>query len=202
MYCANGVRMLARLTNHSRTGITPATIKQMHKMVEEGLHDPATIAEARAIARTVPPRNSRAIAAQILNYVRRKIHYVKDPVGVELVGGTRWLRSVKAGDCDEMSILIGAYAAACGIPYRFVTLAVKDPAEWDHVYVQLQINGNQVELGNNQFIVDLRTLTSDDIRRDNRIRKIGLQSNTFPWAKYTATAIEAFPEDAAEAPGP
>ncbi|MFC1976348.1 YceI family protein [Chloroflexota bacterium] len=63
---------------------------------------------------------------------------------------------------------------------------------------QLQIDGNHVELGNNQFTVDLRTLSSDDNRRDNRIRKIGLQSNTFPWAEFTATAIEAFPEDAAE----
>jgi polyisoprenoid-binding protein YceI len=63
---------------------------------------------------------------------------------------------------------------------------------------QLQIEGNQVELGPNQFTVDLRTLTSDDNRRDNRIRTTWLESNSFPWAEFTATALEDFPNDAAE----
>lgn len=63
---------------------------------------------------------------------------------------------------------------------------------------QLNINGSQVQLVNNQFLVDLRTLTSDEARRDQRIRDQWLESNTYPWAEFKATAIENFPENVAE----
>lgn len=63
---------------------------------------------------------------------------------------------------------------------------------------QLNINGNQVQLADNQFGVDLRTLTSDEARRDQRIREQWLESNTYPLAEFTATAIENFPANAVE----
>jgi polyisoprenoid-binding protein YceI len=63
---------------------------------------------------------------------------------------------------------------------------------------QLNINNSQVQLADNQFKVDLRTLTSDEARRDQRIREQWLESNTYPWAEFRATAIENFPTDAAE----
>jgi polyisoprenoid-binding protein YceI len=63
---------------------------------------------------------------------------------------------------------------------------------------QLNIDGNQVQLADNHFIVDLRTLTSNESRRDRRIQEQWLESNTYPWAEFTATAIEDFPADAAE----
>lgn len=63
---------------------------------------------------------------------------------------------------------------------------------------QLNISENQVQLTENQFKVDLRTLTSDETRRDQRIRDQWLESNTYPWAEFKATAIENFPAEAAE----
>lgn len=63
---------------------------------------------------------------------------------------------------------------------------------------QLNIDGTQVQLADNHFIVDLRTLTSDESRRDRRIQEQWLESNTYPWAEFTATHIEDFPQDAAE----
>jgi polyisoprenoid-binding protein YceI len=62
----------------------------------------------------------------------------------------------------------------------------------------LDLSGNQVRLLDNQFIVDLRTLASDDSRRDQRIRSNWLESDTYPWAEFKATAVEGFPENAAE----
>jgi len=49
-----------------------------------------------------------------------------------------------------------------------------------------------------EFIVDLRTLTSDDSRRDNRIRNEWLQANRFPLAEFVATAVENFPASYSE----
>ncbi|MBI1880129.1 MAG: YceI family protein [Chloroflexi bacterium] len=63
---------------------------------------------------------------------------------------------------------------------------------------QLTVSNNQVQLAGNQFTVDLRTLTSDDPKRDQRIRGNWLESNTYPWAEFKAISIEDFPAGAAE----
>jgi polyisoprenoid-binding protein YceI len=63
---------------------------------------------------------------------------------------------------------------------------------------QLTISGNQVQLADNQFKVDLRTLSTDEARRDERIRNEWLESNTYPWAEFKATSIENFPANATE----
>ncbi|MBE7473454.1 MAG: hypothetical protein DPW09_34930 [Anaerolineae bacterium] len=63
---------------------------------------------------------------------------------------------------------------------------------------QLTITGYKVQLADNQFTVDLRTLTSDEARRDERIRNEWLESNTYPNAVFKATSIENFPADAVE----
>jgi len=49
-----------------------------------------------------------------------------------------------------------------------------------------------------EFVVDLRTLTSDDSRRDNRIRNEWLESNRYPLAEFVATAVENFPASYSE----
>jgi polyisoprenoid-binding protein YceI len=49
-----------------------------------------------------------------------------------------------------------------------------------------------------EFVVDLRTLTSDDSRRDNRIRNEWLESTRYPLAEFVATAVENFPASYSE----
>jgi polyisoprenoid-binding protein YceI len=48
------------------------------------------------------------------------------------------------------------------------------------------------------FTVDLRTLTSDSDRRDNRIRSQWLESNRYPMAEFTALEIVGFPANYVE----
>jgi polyisoprenoid-binding protein YceI len=62
----------------------------------------------------------------------------------------------------------------------------------------VNVERNQVTLGDNRFVVDLRTLASDNSRRDNRIREQWLESNTYPLAEFVATGLEGFPENVAE----
>ena len=47
-----------------------------------------------------------------------------------------------------------------------------------------------------RFEVDLTTLTSDETRRDNRIKTQGLESNTFPTATFVSTSPITVPADA------
>ena len=58
-----------------------------------------------------------------------------------------------------------------------------------------------VTLGQNQINVNIETLTSDETRRDNRIRSEWLQSSTYPIATFVATDIQGFPAAAAEGQG-
>jgi polyisoprenoid-binding protein YceI len=49
-----------------------------------------------------------------------------------------------------------------------------------------------------QFTVNLNTLTSDQSRRDNRIKEANLESNTFPLAEFTINSIENSPASYSE----
>ena len=57
----------------------------------------------------------------------------------------------------------------------------------------LNLDGAPV-LESGEIIVDINQLTSDDNRRDNRIRERALQSATYPIATFVATSIEGAPE--------
>ena len=50
----------------------------------------------------------------------------------------------------------------------------------------------------NQFTVNIRSLTSDQSRRDERIQEESLESDRFPLAQFVATAVEGFPATYAE----
>jgi len=61
---------------------------------------------------------------------------------------------------------------------------------------QLQINPNDMTqlLGENNFKVDMRTLKTDQDRRDNYILDNGPAFNRFPEATFSATEISGLPE--------
>lgn len=52
----------------------------------------------------------------------------------------------------------------------------------------LEASGDAVTVTAASFEADLTTLTSDEGRRDNRIREIGLESNRFPTATFVLTS--------------
>jgi polyisoprenoid-binding protein YceI len=49
-----------------------------------------------------------------------------------------------------------------------------------------------------EIMVDLRSLTSDRNRRDQRIREQWLESNTYPYAKFVSTELQGGPESYTE----
>jgi polyisoprenoid-binding protein YceI len=63
---------------------------------------------------------------------------------------------------------------------------------------QVEFQDDEINLAGGRFVVDLRTLTSDERRRDQRIREQWLESNTYPFAEFSPMAIEGFPAGAAE----
>ncbi|MCH7663664.1 MAG: YceI family protein [Chloroflexi bacterium] len=65
---------------------------------------------------------------------------------------------------------------------------------------QLSLNLNKVppQIGESFFVVELRSLSSDQDRRDEMIQRQFLESNLFPLAEFVVTAIDNFPSEAQE----
>jgi len=60
--------------------------------------------------------------------------------------------------------------------------------------MQLDLSDPSSPLVSSQFEVNIRSLTSDQSRRDNAIRERFLESNTYPVAEFTITSLENVPE--------
>ncbi len=72
----------------------------------------------------------------------------------------------------------------------------RSPAVTGSVKVE-QTGGSSLSATDANFEVDLTKLTSDESRRDNRIRTDGLQTNQFPKATFVATKPVTLPPEAA-----
>ncbi len=60
--------------------------------------------------------------------------------------------------------------------------------------MQLDLSNLSSPLGSNHFIVNIRSLTSNQSRRDQRIRTNDLESDKYPLAEFTITSLESVPE--------
>ena len=59
-------------------------------------------------------------------------------------------------------------------------------------------DGGSYQVTKAEFTVDVAQLKSDEDRRDNKIRTIGLETDTFPQATYALTSPVSIPADAAD----
>jgi polyisoprenoid-binding protein YceI len=64
--------------------------------------------------------------------------------------------------------------------------------------MELDFSNPASPLVSNQFEVNIRSLTSDQSRRDNAIRDRFLESDTYPLAQFTITSLENLPESYTE----
>lgn len=113
-----------------------ATIRKMAQLAKSGSHSYPIRNLATRITRDVPSKFPTAELGALYKWVRDNIRYRYDPLGLE------WLQSPQrtvlegAGDCDDMTILLGALAGALGHPYRFRTVGAA-PDVQQHVGVQV-----------------------------------------------------------------
>ncbi len=120
---------------------TAQTIRLMRYLVEGALTDPTFIRFAVDLVRNVPAYDQLGEVGAIFAWVQSNIRYTMDPVSKEKLYPPQELLKIRAGDCDDVSMLLGALALALGYPARLVTLSV-DPAapdEFSHVYVEVEV---------------------------------------------------------------
>lgn len=130
---------------------TAQTIELMRRLIDDALTDPAFVRQAIDIVRTVPAFDDHGEAEAVYNWVRSNIRFTKDPVTKEKLTPPRELLKLRAGDCDDISMLAGAFLIALGYPARLVTVAANanQPNEFTHVYVEGEVppgSGNWVPM--------------------------------------------------------
>ncbi len=167
--CAEGLELVIR------TAGDPACVKPetAQKLVERGMAqypaEPPAVAEESALpSETVGGRTFVVVPEE------SKASYIVDE---------EFLDSA----LDKLEILPGPVTAV---------------GTTQQVEGHLQLNSNDLTdpqvLGPNSFTVNIESLTSDDERRDDRIREHNLESSIYPLATFTATSIDGAPAEYAQ----
>lgn len=121
------------------------TIAEMRSLVDEALRDPSILRLAKDIIRGIPAFDDLSEAQALYNWVRANIRFTKDPVNKETLYPPAELLQIRAGDCDDISMLLGTLLMAVGYPARLMTVAANGD-DFSHVYVEGQINGEWVPM--------------------------------------------------------
>lgn len=130
---------------------TRKTLQYMSQLAIEGASLPEVREAAIRIIRQSGVRSHDLLGAlrALFGFVRDRVTFVRDPVGVELIGGPRYTLRTMAGDCDDRATLLVSLIRALGIPakLRFRVIAA-DPRRrsFSHVYVIANVQGRDIPL--------------------------------------------------------
>lgn len=122
---------------------TDATVKKAISLVRLGLVDPRIRKTAIEIIQSagIDPADHFSAAKVLYSWIRSNVAFVNDPAGVEtLQAPDLTLYKLRAGDCDDHSILLATLAGSIGISARFVTLG-SNVDRFSHIYPELRIRG-------------------------------------------------------------
>lgn len=83
-------------------------------------------------------------ATDLHRFVRDQIRYVRDVVGVETLQTPDKTLEIGQGDCDDKSVLLASLLESIGHPTRFVAVGLRQPNQYEHVYVETKIGPNWI----------------------------------------------------------
>jgi hypothetical protein len=123
----------------------------MRKLIDDALADPTFVRQAIDIVRSVQAFDDFGEAEALYNWVHGHIRFTKDPLTKEKLYPPQELLKIRAGDCDDISMLLGAFLLAVGYPARLITVSANpaSPGEFSHVYVEGEVpagSGNWIPM--------------------------------------------------------
>jgi hypothetical protein len=121
---------------------TDATLKRIIEVSQRSLYTPELRLLALQVlkAGNVSGRDKIGASGALYGFVKNRIRFVNDPIGVETVQEPAVTLRLGAGDCDDQSVLMAALARSIGIPARFAVIGA-DPDHFRHIYPELHIGG-------------------------------------------------------------
>ena len=95
-----------------------------------------------------PPKDRWAEVCALFHWVRSNVRYTRDIFRVELLHTARRMLELRAGDCDDMTILLGAMLVSTGHPVRLALTGFlrKRPHSYSHIYLEVNVLGKWIAL--------------------------------------------------------
>src|SRR5215831_5317724 len=129
---------------------TLVTARIIGQMILDGAKDFYVRQTAIAIFREyrVPPKDRWGEVWSLFDWVRKNIRYTRDIFRVELLHTARRMLELRAGDCDDMTILLGAMLVATGHPVRIALTGFNPnrPHVYSHIYPEVNVKGKWIAL--------------------------------------------------------
>ena len=120
---------------------TLRTIEHIVELIKQGAKDfhVRQTAIDILVQRAVKPKDYLGEIKALFEWVQQNVRYTKDTVRVEVLHSAHRMLELRAGDCDDMAILLGAMLESIGHPVR-LALSGPDPVRQDlftHIYVEV-----------------------------------------------------------------
>lgn len=116
---------------------TLRTLHEMERLVQAGKRNPVVRSRMiREALNGVQERNSRAEVKAVLDWVRRRVRYVRDPDTIELIQGADTTLNIGHGDCDDFVILARSALESIGYPTRSKVVG-RDRDNYAHVLMEV-----------------------------------------------------------------
>jgi hypothetical protein len=129
---------------------TKRTAAHVARLIREGAGDFYVRQKAIDILlqRGVPAKDYVGEIDALFRWVQRNVRYTKDPFRIEALHAPRRMLELRAGDCDDMTILLGALVKSIGHPVRLVLTGpnARRPDLFSHIYLEAQHRGDWIPL--------------------------------------------------------
>src|SRR5437899_8659145 len=127
---------------------TLVTARMIGEMIQSGAKDFYVRQKAIEIFRNagVRPKDRFGEVCALYNWVKQNIRYTRDIFRVELLHTARRMLELRAGDCDDMTILLGAMLKSTGHPVRLclVGFQPKFAHVYSHIYPEVSVRGRWI----------------------------------------------------------
>lgn len=130
------------------------TVLSMQQLIDSGARSPGVRSNAVEIIRRagVQEKDSHGEVRAVFEWVKANFHFIKDPHGRETLGTADFLLELRAGDCDDYVVVLGALLSSLGYPVKIVTIKADadEPERYSHVYLHVLVDGNWIALDSTQ----------------------------------------------------
>ena len=145
--------VVPRITVHKVPQGTPGTLvtaKLIGGLIREGAKDFMVRQCAIEIFRRagIRPKDKMGEVQALFDWVRRNVRYTRDILRVETLHTARRMLELKAGDCDDMTILLGAMLVSTGHPVRLALVGFnpKRPHVYTHIYPEVLVKDRWIAI--------------------------------------------------------
>src|SRR5262245_57073589 len=124
---------------------TRKTLEYIIRLVKEGAKDFCVRQNAIdiLIRSGVPAKDYFGEIRALFEWVKRNVRYTRDIHRVELLHTARRMLELRAGDCDDMTILLCAMLKSIGHPVRLALVGFnpKKKGLFTHIYLEVYYRG-------------------------------------------------------------